>query len=494
MTEAVRDWAAIGPRVQAAHGRGELPEVVRLLSGAEAAPDAPLWAIRLLATTLRGLRRNREAAVVLKRLTELQPSSAVAEHNLAAALGDMGDASGAEAAARRAFSKGGDAPETWLVLARALTNLSRIEEAEQALTQALARRPLYGDALKDLAQLIWMKTGDPDQARGPLDRALMNPESDEGLLVLRAAVLFDMLGAHDAYAALKPGLTSPRADLALAAASIAAEIDPDLALEHALMAARAAPSDPKTQTALASALIAAGRPGEALGTLERHLATAPHDQHALALQTVAWRVLGDDRALSTADYERLTRAYRLEVTQSQLDRAAEGLQRLHPFVAQPFGQSVRSGIQSALDPRYAGDRSIDAVFRALDAPITDYVSAMAGHDDAMSHRAGSGHEIIGAWSVRLTAGGRHSDHIHPEGWVSSALYITTPQVDPTDPRAGWLRFGAVRLGVGLELPAEHWIEPRPGVVALFPSWMWHGTEPFRSQGVRMTIAFDVQPR
>lgn len=493
MTGSVRDWTAIGSRVKAAQGRGEPLEVVHLLRGAEAEPDAPLWAVRLLATTLRGLRRNREAASALSRLTELQPSSAVAEHNLAAALGDMGDASGSEAAARRALSKGGDAPETWLVLARALANLSRIEEAEQALAQAITRRPLYADALKDLAQLIWMKTGDPDRARAPLDRALMIPEADEGLLVLRAAVMFDMVGAHDAYAALKPGLASPRADLALAAASIAAEIDPELALEHALKAARAASSDPKTQNALASALIAAGRPGEALGTLERHLAAAPHDQHALALRTVAWRVLGDDRALSTEDYERLTRAYRLDVMQSLLDRAAGGLQRLHPFVAQPFGQSVRSGIQSALDPRYAEDRDIDAIFEALDAPITDYVSAMAGHDDAMSLRAGSGHEIIGAWSVRLTAGGRHSDHIHPEGWVSSALYITTPQVDPTDPRAGWLRFGAVRLGVGLELPAEHWIEPSPGVVALFPSWMWHGTEPFRSEGVRMTIAFDVQP-
>jgi hypothetical protein len=232
---------------------------------------------------------------------------------------------------------------------------------------------------------------------------------------------------------------------------------------------------------------------DALLRLDAVIAARPLDQYALALRNVAWRVTGDDRALSSADYQRLCRPFSLGLDAEGLDRVASALDRLHPFAAQPLGQSIRSGVQAALDPRYAGDPDIDTVFRALEGPIERYIADMADHDDAMSLRAGSGHEIIGAWSVRLTAGGRHSDHIHPEGWVSSALYITTPQVDPTDPRAGWLRFGAVRLGVGLELPAEHWIEPRPGVVALFPSWMWHGTEPFRSQGVRMTIAFDVQP-
>jgi hypothetical protein len=37
-----------------------------------------------------------------------RPASAVAEHNLAAALGDMGDAEEALAAVRRAFAKGGE--------------------------------------------------------------------------------------------------------------------------------------------------------------------------------------------------------------------------------------------------------------------------------------------------------------------------------------------------------------------------------------------------
>ncbi len=493
-TATAPDWQALHAQAQAALSRGDVSSAIAVLDPAIRTPDAPLPVLRLLASTLRGLRRDREARPLLERLTRLQLDSPVAEHNLAAALGDMGDAPTAEAAARRALAKGGDAPETWLVLGRALTSQSRLSEAEHAFGQALVRRPTYAEALRDLAQLIWMRTGDARASLEPLDRALAAARPEAPLIALRSAILLDIVGPDAAYSALEPALAAGTPGLEIAATAAAAEIDPALALRHAENAARALPSDIAAANALSAAQIAAGRAAEAMPRLDAVIAARPTDQYALALRYTAWRVLGDPRALAPADYGRLCLPFDLGLDHQALNQTAKALDRLHPFAAQPLGQSIRSGVQAALDPRHAGDPAIDAVFVALETPISRYIDGMAGQDDPMSRRAGSGHEIIGAWSVRLTAGGRHSDHIHPQGWVSSALYITTPQVDAGDPKAGWLRFGAVRLGVGFELPAEHWIEPRPGVVALFPSWMWHGTEPFRSAGTRMTIAFDVQPR
>ena len=43
------------------------------------------------------------------------------------------------------------------------------------------------------------------------------------------------------------------------------------------------------------------------------------------------------------------------------------------------------------------------------------------------------------------------------------------------------------------LDAEHFVRPRPGLLALFPSYMWHGTVPFRADERRLTMAFDVVP-
>ncbi|WP_298162333.1 putative 2OG-Fe(II) oxygenase [Brevundimonas sp.] len=443
-----------------------------------------------------------ESAARLQTLNQAvaaRPASAVAEHNLAAALGDMGDAEGALAAVRRAFAKGGDAPETWLVFARALISSSRLTEAEEALRQTLSRRPDYADALRDQAQLIWMRSGDAGAALAAIDARLRSAPTAQ-LAGLRAGIMRDIIGDEAAYRWLEPWLNGAHPAFLDATASAAASgFDPALALKHAEAAAAAAPGDAEARVTRLAALMACGRSVEALPGLEAHLATAPDDQYAQALRYTAWRVVGDARALSAGDYRSLTAAFDLaapagEDRETWLADAAAGLRALHPFRAQPLGQSIRSGVQAALDPRFAGVPAIDAIFSALADPIHRFTASMAGRDDPMSRRAGRGFEIIGAWSVRLRAGGRHSDHIHPNGWVSSALYVETPEPSPDQPKAGWLRFGACRLGVGLELPPEHWIEPKPGRVALFPSWMWHGTEPFTGAGERLTVAFDVQPQ
>jgi Putative 2OG-Fe(II) oxygenase len=37
------------------------------------------------------------------------------------------------------------------------------------------------------------------------------------------------------------------------------------------------------------------------------------------------------------------------------------------------------------------------------------------------------------------------------------------------------------------------VQPAPGRLVLFPSYMWHGTIPFHDAQPRTTIAFDVVP-
>jgi hypothetical protein len=44
------------------------------------------------------------------------------------------------------------------------------------------------------------------------------------------------------------------------------------------------------------------------------------------------------------------------------------------------------------------------------------------------------------------------------------------------------------------LPPEHLVKPEPGLLVLFPSYMWHGTVPFASEQKRLTCAFDIVRR
>jgi len=95
--------------------------------------------------------------------------------------------------------------------------------------------------------------------------------------------------------------------------------------------------------------------------------------------------------------------------------------------------------------------------------------------------------------VRLVDAGFHVNHVHPEGWISSACYIALPETVGGAENAGWLKLGEPPENLRTGLTADRWIEPQPGRLALFPAWMWHGTAPF-ARGERLTVAFDVVPR
>jgi hypothetical protein len=93
--------------------------------------------------------------------------------------------------------------------------------------------------------------------------------------------------------------------------------------------------------------------------------------------------------------------------------------------------------------------------------------------------------------VRLKEQGFHVDHVHPEGWLSSAFYVRMPE--GLTNRAGWLKFGEPGTPTRPHLAAEHFVAPVPGKLVLFPSYMWHGTAPFASEETRLACAFDIIP-
>jgi len=81
------------------------------------------------------------------------------------------------------------------------------------------------------------------------------------------------------------------------------------------------------------------------------------------------------------------------------------------------------------------------------------------------------------------------------GWISSCYYVAVPDaVKDESSRQGWIKFGEPSLDVALKNPIRRAIQPAPGRLVLFPSYMWHGTVPFRDKSARTTIAFDVVPQ
>jgi uncharacterized protein (TIGR02466 family) len=172
------------------------------------------------------------------------------------------------------------------------------------------------------------------------------------------------------------------------------------------------------------------------------------------------------------------------------------LRSLHGAKGEYLDQSVRGGTQTD-GPLFC---RIDPVIRKLRTTVVEavesYVAQLPAPDTKhplLSQRRDRRVRFSGSWSVRLRSGGRHSNHVHPQGWISSALYVALPEKQVGEPQdAGWLTLGEPDDELDLSLPPFRKVESRTGQLVLFPSWMWHGTVPF-AEGERLTVAFDVKP-
>lgn len=460
-------------------------------------PDPKLLAAQ--AQSLRARGRLSEAIDTYRKAVTAAPLSAAAEHNLAAALGDAGRWEEAETHIRNAFAKGVNAAESWLVLARCRQSSGSFDEAETAFMEALARKPELYDAHGDLAQLRWMRSGDASAALEAIDRAILDNPADLRLSVVRAKIMENAGRTTDALTLLYSLARAQPNDVAVAvsASQLASQLgDAVEALGHAERAATLAPQDDVVAVTLITACLGADAPARAEAYASDLHRRAPGNQHALALLATAWRILGDARYRALYDYDHLVKTAQLDTPpdwpnlQAYVKDLRDALRRAHQLTTHPFNQSVRHGSQRS-DILSIDDPAIAALPLALDRPISRYIADLGAGNDPLRQRNLGGYAFQGMWSIRMQAGGYHVDHVHPNGWISSACYVETPEIGAGN--EGWIKFGEPGIRTRPALPAERAIAPQPGMVVLFPSYMWHGVIPYAQPGARMTFAFDLEP-
>ena len=311
----------------------------------------------------------------------------------------------------------------------------------------------------------------------------------------------DLDGALKAWAEMPENARTSATGLALKAV-LHREQDNDAASFEAAQAAfEIAPHEADVADAMASAWLMRGDGREALNVIEPFHHDDPYNQDWLALKATALRLMGDVRYDALVQMENHVRAYRLPVPQGfdtieQFNAAfVEALVPVRGFTTHPLDQSLRLGQQTSRDLATTPDPIIQAYIEALRGPIEAYIDeigAAPGHP--LTARNTGRFRFKGCWSVKLTGGGRHVNHVHPDGWISSAYYASVPEETRSgQDRAGWIKFGEPPFKTKPELPPQKWIQPEPGMLVLFPSYLWHGTEPIADSSSRITAPFDVVP-
>ncbi|MEN9855486.1 MAG: hypothetical protein RLZZ157_612 [Pseudomonadota bacterium] len=232
---------------------------------------------------------------------------------------------------------------------------------------------------------------------------------------------------------------------------------------------------------------------------------------------LAWQVLCDSRAdwLSGLPY---VKTHDLGLSARELAALAGELRNLHKAQAPYLEQSVHGGTQTDRQLFFRPLPQIQALRSKVQAAVQIYIDDLGPMDTnhpLLGVRRDGPHLFEGSWSVLLQGGGAHSVHTHPKGWISSALHVEVPPSvagevacpvtnthsvscadsspvgrGSTGDQSGWLCFGQAPPELKLGDLTGRAIQPKAGTLVLFPSYLWHHTQPF-SDGQRLSVAFDI---
>lgn len=453
--------------------------------------SAQAWDLRAAAE--RGAGRFPEALISSENAIRAAPQNPVFRPGRALALEQVGRNAEALAEWDGLSRSGARSSELAAHYARALSYAGRDDDAEAVLREAVRQWPADPAVHRQLARLRWLK-GAREDFTAPLEEAVRQHPGD-GPLRAEGAQLLQQAGYLDrAETLLREGIARAPNDPALVR-MLTAVLTEQGRLSEALALIDAHP-DFGLRGDRAVLLMRLGRAGEALDELNALPRGPSGGEQLVALKAIALRLLGDPEFYRLYDYESLVRTYDVippfGTTEEFNAKLAESLRALHAHAQHPLDQTLRNGTQTGRDLRHVEDPVVQAFLKALDAPIRAYMDALAP-DGPLTPRRRSGYRIAGAWSVRLRPGGFHINHVHDRGWISSAYYVELPaETTEGDTQEGWIKFGEPPW----PLPGcgpEKIIQPHVGMLALFPSYMLHGTIPFTHGAERLTAAFDVVP-
>src|SRR5262245_44211320 len=110
----------------------------------------------------------------------------------------------------------------------------------------------------------------------------------------------------------------------------------------------------------------------------------------------------------------------------------------------------------------------------------------------------TGRVSVVAWANVARQGHYHRVHNHPSSAWSGVYYVHVGPDAPGQPLSGVLElcdprpFTEMVATPGSPFGQRAIFRPEPGMMVLFPSWLYHFVNPFQGDGERISVAFNVQ--
>lgn len=410
------------------------------------------------------------AAATFARATELQPRSIEAWINLAVCQTALEHVDEAIASARQALALAPDDVAARVTLAAALSRgrePGQLMESLQACEAVLEREPAHATA-HDCAAVVHLKLGDSAFAEHHALQAVAHAPGNGAFAITLARVL------------------EQRGDLDGAEAALGAL------------------SGVATQTSgvmrqLGHVRLRRGRAQAALDALDEACRQSPDDQAAIAERAVALGATGDWHAAEAwLGLHEWIRPVDIDLPapfaglDDFLSALAEDIRRHSLLRYEPVGLVARGGYLTG-DLLADDTPAISGFARSLVKAIDRFI---AGLPDRPGHpflgHVPRGERSMHVWATRVREQGVIDTHIHEGSWLSGAYYVTLPPAVGDDGTAGWIEFGMPYPG--LPAPPEDRLlrlKPEPGRMFFFPSYVFHRTLPYRGDGERISVSFDL---
>ena len=190
----------------------------------------------------------------------------------------------------------------------------------------------------------------------------------------------------------------------------------------------------------------------------------------------------------------VTRLYEAEITGADL---LEGLAHSIRSLAEDDDAGRRWSREHNY-PGYTSYASLDDLPRR-DPAFADLAKLLSKHASAFAKDCAFDlsrkPRLDSLWVNLLRGPGHHGGHIHPHSIISGTLYVEVPK------GSGAIRFEDPRLPLMMAAPTRQpnaleelqpfiTIEPRPGLLLHWESWLRHEVLPGTGRGERLSISFN----
>jgi uncharacterized protein (TIGR02466 family) len=369
-------------------------------------------------------------------------------------------------AARKSIALTPQRVTDWIALGNLLLETGRFEEAADALSEATSRLPnepklhvLLASALQDAGRI--------DAALAAVEKALLLIPHDQAVLLRR----FDLIVVSGNWDRVAGDLEDAR---------------------------QAEPARPSVIAACAHLARSQGDPAKLLAACKAALAKQPSNTSALHYKAIALlmlgrtaearHVMGLDDFIGISDLSERSDDSNHE---SFLELLAAEILNNPTLETDPRGKATRHGLQTRVLVQ-EGDKALPRLLEQIKSAIGHYVEHLPASPHPFA-AVSPARVRLNSWAVVYPQHGRQAPHFHPAGWISGVAYVGAPRSAGESKYRGPLVLGEVQPEWFRGDPAWkiHEVEPIPGRIVLFPSFVPHATRATEVPGQRISVAFDA---